>query len=496
MNIKIGTGLLFVLRAIKSVISVIILALSARYFGIDVEMDAWVLVGTVITAISGVSWGPINEIFRAKFISIKEIKGEEMAMQMSLSLVTFVVLFSIIISSLLILLSPYIVSFFSANFTSEFKYIFIKLLIIIAPTLLLNEITALSISILNSYDVFYLPEIVSVITGLISLLVIILLANIFGIYTLVISQYVGVFLLFFISLYFLKKKGIILWSKKIKIKWEYIKPFLIFALPFVFTYFVSQINQIFESRYVNGYGQGYLSSLNYSKQSIAVLQPVLTSILMTMMVPHLTKEFVNRNFIEFKKKFVQYFDVCIIIAGSIIPILYGASDTICSILFKSKVINIEFQHIITNLFKLYSLSLVGITMYLLLGMTLISVNLSKKYAFIGILMQIIILSLYIILHNHYQIYLFPIVFGVLHITAGLCMVIFIPKYLKKLILIKFISLLVITTCFSFISFFLNLYFSEYNLIVKIVINIIAFLIFLLAILFNSNKSFIKIKELI
>ena len=74
-SIKKLTSYLFILRIIRMLFSVITVTFTAKYFGVSIEKDNWVLVLTFTTTIVSALWGPINEIFRTKFIYIKETEG-------------------------------------------------------------------------------------------------------------------------------------------------------------------------------------------------------------------------------------------------------------------------------------------------------------------------------------------------------------------------------------------------------------------------------------
>ncbi len=74
-NIKKITSYLFVLRLFRMSLSMISLILSAKFFGVSMEKDMWVLVTTFLLTVGTAIWGPINETFRAKFVFIRARGG-------------------------------------------------------------------------------------------------------------------------------------------------------------------------------------------------------------------------------------------------------------------------------------------------------------------------------------------------------------------------------------------------------------------------------------
>ena len=91
-NVKKVSIYLFGLRLIRTAVSIITVSLSAKYFGIGMERDVWLLVLAFITTINLAVWGPINETFRTKFIFLREKAGEVEAFRRTASLRSCIVL--------------------------------------------------------------------------------------------------------------------------------------------------------------------------------------------------------------------------------------------------------------------------------------------------------------------------------------------------------------------------------------------------------------------
>ena len=76
----------------------------------SLEKDNWVLVLTFTTTIVSALWGPINEIFRTKFIYIKETEGEKRALNKSAALMGFIFFVTTFIGIILFIFSGNIAS--------------------------------------------------------------------------------------------------------------------------------------------------------------------------------------------------------------------------------------------------------------------------------------------------------------------------------------------------------------------------------------------------
>ena len=84
-NLRKISAYLFGLRLLRTGISVITLVLAAKFFGISIGRDVWILVSAFIATVNSAVWGPINETFRTKFIFIREQEGESVALRITSS---------------------------------------------------------------------------------------------------------------------------------------------------------------------------------------------------------------------------------------------------------------------------------------------------------------------------------------------------------------------------------------------------------------------------
>ena len=102
--------LLASLRFVKLGLTVGILVLYARAFGIGIRMDSWVFATGVTTSVGLALWGPVNEIMRSRFVRQVAESGEEAARASAVSLLVFTSVASVLVCSVLFLMAPQIVS--------------------------------------------------------------------------------------------------------------------------------------------------------------------------------------------------------------------------------------------------------------------------------------------------------------------------------------------------------------------------------------------------
>lgn len=454
-SVKKITSYLFLLRIVRMLLSIIALPLSAKYFGISLERDIWILVFTFMSVLLAAVWGPLNETFRAKFVFIREEEGEENAIIKTNSLINFILLITSIISVLLILLSRNIASAMTGLLSENSIPIFIYILLALIPTLFINQITSILISILNAYNIYFIPEIAGVISGIFNLIIIIVLAPVIGIYSLVISQYIGIVLLLLFVLFYIRRKNICIWKRKFYINFSHVKIFIFFSLPFFFPYFFGQCNLLAEKWLAGMLGSGVISSLDYARQFTMVFQSVLSSVLTTVMVPMLAKSYSISDKTQCLYILKENMFVCFVIICLVIPLLIGAADPICQFFFSHGNISSDGILNIITLMRLYSIAFIGAFLYLFFGLALLSSKKGKLYAFWGVVTQILILILNFTLMPRVGIFIFPISFGLCHFFTAMVLLHFIDKEYKKCMYIYITKAVLWMSFLSVLLFFFN-----------------------------------------
>jgi peptidoglycan biosynthesis protein MviN/MurJ (putative lipid II flippase) len=412
---------LFILRFVRMIISVITLTFTARFFGVSMERDVWILVVTLITTIIQAMWGPINEIFRAKFVFIQEKEGSEIAVRKTGSLFGFIIWVTIFVSLALYLFSTPISEIMTRDLETGAIILFVNLFMWQIPTLLLNELTNIGISILNAYEVYYIPEVVGFFSGIVNLLVIILLAPTIGIYSLLIGTYVGIFFLLFAVIFYLNKLKINVWRYIFSIRWTDVKLFILFSLPFYLPYFVGQFNAIFERVIAGMLGTGNISSVEYARQFITILQSVLSSVLTTIMVPVLAKQFINKMAVDFNKTVLDNLQISMLIYALASIFLISSATPLCDFFFNRGKIDVDSMLVIKRLTQCYGLAFFGVIVYIIMGMVLLSSNQGKYYAIIGVITQICVFAFNLIGVKKMGVYVLPTSLGIVHLISGILM---------------------------------------------------------------------------
>lgn len=486
--------ILFILRVIRLSITIVTLPLTAFFFGISFERDAWILSLTFITTIGLSLWGPLDETFRTKFIFLKETEGTEKALSRTASLFGFSVIISIIVITFMFVFIEPITQMLDFSGTPVKRSLITNLIVFLLPTILINQIISIGTSVLNSFEIFYIPELIGTLSSFINLILIFLLAPIIGIYSLLISQYISILLLLFAIIFHLNKLSLIEY-KIPRVKWNDVRIFLIFSLPFFLPYFAGQINQFLEKWIASSVGDGKVSILDYSRQFSVMLQIVVSSVLTTVMVPLLSISFAKNELSNFAKIVKENIQIIFTILCLTLPIFIGSSDTFTHFFFNNGKLKSYELIEISELIRYYGFAFIGISLYVFFGLILITSNKSKVYAFFGVLAQTIVLSLNLIFIKSIGIYIFPISLGVGHFIVSIIFAFILKLNNKKNCMLEIVKYITFIILLSYIIYFFNLIKISNNIALQLIYNVLVLLIsFSILFFIVEIKTFDNLKK--
>lgn len=467
------------------VIGIINLSLTAKYFGVSFGKDLWILSLTLALFLDSIIWGPINETFRAKFIFLKGEYGELEALNKTKSLLFFTLLISSAVVGLVIVYPNILAKIVAPTYQGAQFDELVRMVRFIAPVLLINQLTAIGISILNAYESFFIPEISGFISSVINLVLIIFLAPLIGIYSLLVAYYLGIIILLCMIIFQINKLEISIFKGYNNVSINDFIVFFLFALPFFFPYFFGQISSLLEKTLASSLGIGNVSLLDYSRRFTDILISTLTSVLITMLVPVLSRNFIEKKPKDFVFNFMQLYQLGLLFITFVIALFTVCSQSVVDLFYKRGLISNKILSEISELTMYYSWSTLSVFIYTVFGLVLLSSGSSKKYAFFGVIAQGISILLNVIFFKKVGIYIFPISFFVSHLFAGAIMFFYFPYKSKALYLItlKYFSVLLITSItllcinrffFHFSNPFINITFNCFLIFIIMLFMVVLF----------------------
>lgn len=415
------------LRFAKLAFSVVGLSLAAKYFGVSIDRDMWLIALNCVVVVNMAVWGPVNETFRAKFVILREEQGEEQVLARTRALLVVTLLVTVVLLAGMVTFPYPIAKLLAPAYDAGQLDALVVMLWVVAPSLLFDQFSQLGISVLNAYDSFFVPEISNCIAALVNIASMVLLAPHIGIYALAVSYYIGLVLMLTLILWQIRLRKIpVLFSFR-GIRLGDFKPFFIYALPFFVPYFFVQVNFLVEKSLGNLLGEGVVSMLDYSRKFVDIPINVLTSVLLTMLVPVLSGHFAKRDTAAFLKDFKQLYQFGLLIVTALIAFFCSSSTELMGLILYHK--GQITQQAITEMGQLsmyYAWSALISFLYIIYGLALLATNRGKIYAFFGVLAQLIMIGLNFLYYRTLGAYTFPVTFIVAHSVSAIALFIYFP----------------------------------------------------------------------
>ncbi|MFB2119335.1 lipid II flippase MurJ [Parapedobacter sp. 2B3] len=433
-KLKRKTIILFILRFTKLAFSVVGLSLAAKYFGVSLDRDMWLIALNGIVVVNLAVWGPINETFRAKFIILREEQGEKRVLERVRSLLLVTLMITLLLIGCLFAFRYPIARMLAPAYEQEQIAALVLMLLVVTPSLLFDQFSQLGISILNAYNSFFVPEISNCVAALVNVVSMVLLAPHIGIYALAVSYYIGLVLMLSLVGYEVYLRKVPVFSGSTKIRLGDFKPFFIYALPFFIPYFFIQVNFLVEKALGNMLGEGVVSMLDYSRKFVDIPINVLTSVLLTMLVPVLSSRFAKRDPNGFLNDFKQIYQFGFLIITAFIAFLCSsAHELIGVILYHKEQMSFEAITKISSLANYYAWSALINFFYIIFGLALLATNKGRIYAFFGVLAQFIMIGLNLLFYERFGANTFPLSFIVAHSVSAVALFIYFPYPNRRLL---------------------------------------------------------------
>lgn len=455
-------GMVF-FQLLKGCLSIFLVMLSASLFGAGIERDAWVVSWSVQIIIFKLLFGPINETFRAKFIQMKNEQGEEAALHSAASLLFFSIITASLVVFLFSVFNAQIVQIFAPGYSNpEDKMIIGRMFRLLMPTLFLSEMITLFVALINTYKSFYLPEIFSVFSLFINIVLLYFFAGEWGIDTLVIANYLsaGIFVSMLI-VHLLRNK---IYPKSIRLNITGFLPFLLFSLPLYLTYTAGQINGWSERALVSYLGIGHNAALDYARKFIDMPITMIIAIGSTAMTPILASVWVKeKNSVQFQHEYFTFIRMGLLIISPIVLLFCVCSVPLLELLLLHGKFSSEWIEPTARTLFWFGLGLFGVVFYVISGQSLLVQKKSLLYAVAGVCAQLLPVGINYFFYNRYGLPVFGLSWCIAQYGCGIAMFLMSKAYIRnevfdflKLILILFTSLLSAALCFTYLPHLSNL----------------------------------------
>lgn len=379
---------------------------------------------------------------------------------------TFNILFNviglifIILSIIFFIFAKELIHLMAPAASTSMKNLATTIFIYLIPQILILAWASLLTGLHNTYESFIIPAIGGVLYNLSIVFSLIFLVKYFGAYAIIYGALFGATLQFIILIPFAKKRG---WKYRFifNIKNPYVKKIGVLAVPILINSTFGYITPIFEKSIGSSFGEGAISSLDYSFKVSQLPLGIFAFVISLVIYPSLS-QLVSKNEIERLKRTVQFglrFILYLMIPSSFGLILL--SFPIIRLLFQQGMFGGASTLMVSNLLIFYSIGLPFWGMTSLLVRVFYSFKDTITPVIISIVTILIQISLYFVNSKLIGLPGIPLGASIASILQFALLFYFLNKKIKNLDLKEFLLRFSLISTYSIIAVFISFYISKY-----------------------------------
>lgn len=418
-----ATVVVFVISLLSKIIGFLKSTIEASYFGANFYTDAYNMANGFVGNLLFLFTTAIAVAFVPLYIQRKKHGDQK---KFASSAITFFTCLAIGITVLLVVIAPYIVRIIAPSFSASQQAITTQYFRVLVIGLVFSLISNLYTNLLNAEKVYGYSAVGSVINSIVLIVIIIVFANVMGVWALVISIPLSYFLQFVILYLRGKKYATITFSYGFKD--DNIKLLALQAAPILLSQATVEINQVIDRTLLASVGEGIVTAVSYSIVLYQFATTLIGAPLSTVMFTELSEAGANNDEIRLKGilhscyKVIAFFCLPIIVV-----LLWGAKDIVNIVYGHGKFSTEAVSNCAIGL-QMYGLCLFPVCIKKVLSSAYYAVNDTKRPMILGMLEVAVNIGLSILLVNDYGIYG---VIGATAIASGLFIVIMILDYNYK-----------------------------------------------------------------
>lgn len=325
-------GLLTILMIISKALGLIREIAIAGFFGVTASTDAYFVAAGFVTNIFFGITAALSTVFLPYYIQSKKNKSkDELSVELS-SLFSSLLVFSIIIILLLNLFAPVLVKLIAPTYTSQIFSETVLYLRIYSFSILFSLLTNMLTALFNAEKKYGFGAVASLIYSLTSIIFMLLLKELFGVASLVISIPVS----FLIQL-------LILWinvRNYVRIKLTFnkiinltVKKILFLMIPVLLSSATIQINQLLTRTIATGLDEGSVSILSYSSTLFNFVSTLVMTSFITVMFTEFSTAVKDNDIFRLNSLMTKGISVIII---TLIPV------SIITLIFSNDIVSVAY----------------------------------------------------------------------------------------------------------------------------------------------------------
>ncbi|MBW5447124.1 murein biosynthesis integral membrane protein MurJ [Cohnella sp. CFH 77786] len=367
-----ASALVFAGMTLTKLIGFVSQMFTAGYYGLSKTVDAFFIASTI-------PWMIFNVISTAIISTTVVTKTKFDHLQpriVNQTLFTLIAVFSLAVSSLLLLLNPYLVRLLAPGFDPDTYRLAVQLSDWLLPMIIFMALAGYLTGLLHYGNRFLLPALTGIPYNLSIILMIVLLYPSFGIYALVAGTVLGAVTQAFIQLPGFRGQ-IKPASWTLSFNKEVAGYFALTILPIVIGSSVTQINVIVDRILASGLQEGAISALNFATRINHLPTQMLAASVAGVLLPTLSLMAKHDGRREFAALLHNAKSVMIFILSPLVIFTFVYAEDLVRILFERGQFTAQDTAVTGSVLRFFSLAMMGIALREIYNRAFISMGLTK-----------------------------------------------------------------------------------------------------------------------
>lgn len=305
----------------------------ANIFGINDELDAFLIALTIPSSIIAVIAGSFNAALIPTYIQVRESEGGEAANKLLSNVLTISTILLAAISLLMFFLAPYLLPLLGSGFNVEKISLTKSFFIILLPIITISGIGTIIGAVLNAEQNFALVAIAPVLTPLFTIVLVSFGGRQYGAYTLALGTVLGMTIEAIILTIGLKRRKV-----SIKFKWYGLdtdtRIVIQQYIPTIAGSVLMSSTTLVDQSMAAMLGSGSVSALNYGNKIVAFIAGLGSTAIGTAVLPYFSKMIAKSDWKAIQKTLKTYLTLIILISMPLTLVLIFYSEPLVKLIFE------------------------------------------------------------------------------------------------------------------------------------------------------------------
>ena len=323
-----ASALVFVLSLTAKVIGFLKSIIQASYFGTTIRTDAFNVANGFVNNILYMFTTAVAVAFVPQYVQHKQ-RGLEK--QFATRAITALALLAVLVSAILALAAPLVVSAIAPSYTGTDRETTILYFRVLMIGFTFSLTTHMFTRLLNAEKVYGFSTFCSIINSVVLVAFILLFARAWGVWTLVVAVPASYFIQWLV-LYFKGRKYATI-SLKYGLKDEGIKTLALLALPILVSQATVEINQVVDRALLTSVGTGALTAVSYSAVLYQFVTTIINTPLSTVMFTELSEAGAKGDRDEIRNILHYCYKIILLVCIPVVAIMFFLSKDIVTIVY-------------------------------------------------------------------------------------------------------------------------------------------------------------------